>query len=156
MPDRLPLRRALAADAAAVRALTRAAYAKWVPVINREPLPMIADYDRAVAEHRIDLWEEDGELLALIELAPKADHLLVVNVAVRPDQQGKGLGSALLEHADDIARSLGFTEVRLYTNAAFTANIALYARRGYEEFRRETLMPGSITVHMLKRLAPEA
>ena len=35
--DALTLRRAAAADAAAVRALTREAYAKWVPVIGREP-----------------------------------------------------------------------------------------------------------------------
>jgi hypothetical protein len=31
----LELRQAVAADAAAVRALTRAAYAKWVPLIGR-------------------------------------------------------------------------------------------------------------------------
>jgi hypothetical protein len=70
------LRRATAADAANVRALTRAAYAKWVPVIGREPLRMTADYDLAVVEHIIDLLEEDGQLLALIEVIPKATHLL--------------------------------------------------------------------------------
>lgn len=43
----LQLRRATAADAANVRALARAAYAKWVPLIGREPIPMTADYDRA-------------------------------------------------------------------------------------------------------------
>ena len=86
------LRRATAADAANIRALTRAAYAKWVPVIGREPLPMTADYDLAVVEHIIDLLEEDGQLLALIEVIPKATHLLIENVAVRSDQQGKGHG----------------------------------------------------------------
>src|SRR5262245_51581288 len=86
----LRLRRATAADAANVRALTRAAYAKWVPLIGREPLPMTADYDAAVVEHMIDLWEEKGELVALIEVVPKATHLLIENIAVRPDQQGKG------------------------------------------------------------------
>jgi hypothetical protein len=67
--ERLSLRRAVAADAQAVRALTRAAYAKWVPLIGREPLPMTADYNRAVIEHVIDLVEEDGILRALIEMA---------------------------------------------------------------------------------------
>jgi hypothetical protein len=52
MPE---LRRAVAADAAAVRALTRAAYAKWVPLIGREPKPMGADYEAAVLRHCIDL-----------------------------------------------------------------------------------------------------
>ena len=39
-------------DAHIVRALVRSAYAKWVPVIGREPLPMVADYDRAVRTTR--------------------------------------------------------------------------------------------------------
>ena len=37
---RSALRRATPRDAEAVRALTRAAYAKWVPLIGREPRPM--------------------------------------------------------------------------------------------------------------------
>ena len=71
MIEPLSLRRAVAADAPAVLALTRMAYAKWVPLIGREPKPMTADYERAVAEHIIDLWEEGGELLALIEMIPE-------------------------------------------------------------------------------------
>lgn len=37
------IRRATTDDAPTVGLLTRAAYAKWVPVIGREPLPMKAD-----------------------------------------------------------------------------------------------------------------
>ena len=152
MTEQLPLRRAVPGDAAAVRALTRDAYAKWVPLINREPLPMTADYDRAVKEHRIDLWEEGGELLALIETIPAEDHLLIENVAVRPDRQGRGIGDRLMRHAEALARSLGFDEVRLYTNAAFAENLAFYARRGYQEYRRATVIPGSVVVHMKKTI----
>jgi N-acetylglutamate synthase-like GNAT family acetyltransferase len=146
------LRRATAADAANIRAFTRSAYAKWVPFIGREPLPMTADYDRAVAEHIIELCEEDGELRALIELVPSPDHLLILNIAVRPDQQAQGLGSALLLHAEAIARSLGLAEVQLYTNAAFASNLSLYSRRGYEEFARGSLLPGRVTIFMRKRI----
>ena len=102
----MQLRRATAADVANIRTLTRSAYAKWVPVIGREPQPMTADYERAVADHIIDVWEKCDELLALIEVVPTSDYLLIENVAVRPDQQGKGLGSKLLDHAERLARSL--------------------------------------------------
>ena len=134
MIEQLSLRRAVATDASAVLALTRMAYAKWVPLIGREPKPMTADYERAVAEHIIDLWEEGGELLALIEMIPEADCLLVENIAVRPGLQGKGIGDKLLHHAERLARSLGFGSVRLYTNAALQSNLQFYARRGYQEF----------------------
>jgi GNAT superfamily N-acetyltransferase len=114
---------------------------------------MTADYDRAVVEHIIDLLEEDGQLLALIETVPKNDHLLIENIAVRPDQQGKGFGGRLLTHAEDLARSLGFEEIELYTNSAFASNLAFYAKRGFEERRRGTIVPGTMTVFMTKRIS---
>ena len=142
------------ADAADVRALTRVAYAKWVPLIGREPKPMSADYERAVSQHVIDLYQQGGALLGLVEMIPQPDHLLIENIAVRPDQQGKGLGDILLQHAEDHARTLGIGETRLYTNAMFAANLAFYAKRGYSEFRRETLAPGAVAVHMHKPIGP--
>ena len=54
------MRRATPADAATVRDLTRAAYAKWIPLIGREPKPMTVNYERAVVDHIIDLYEVDG------------------------------------------------------------------------------------------------
>jgi N-acetylglutamate synthase-like GNAT family acetyltransferase len=150
MNEPLPLRRARPTDAKAVRALTRAAYASWVPHIGREPKPMTADYERAVVEHIIELWEEAGELLAMIEVIPEADFLMVENIAVRPDQQGRGVGERLLHHAEQLARSLGFDQVQLYTNSAFASNLQFYARRGYREFQRVTVAPGSVAVHMGK------
>ena len=148
----LQLRRATAADATNVRALTRTAYAKWVPIIGREPIPMTADYDRVVVDHIIDLWEEHGELLALIEIVRGSGHLSIENIAVRPDQQGKGLGSKLLDHAERLALSLGLDELRLYTNAAFASNLSFYSRRGYQEYQRGSLLPGSVTIFMRKRI----
>lgn len=147
-----PLRRATLADAAAARALTRSAYAQWVPLIGREPLPMRADFERAVAEHLVDLWEEEGELVALIETIPQPDHLLIENLAVRPDQQGRGRGVVLLHHAEALARSLGLSELRLYTNPLFGGNVAFYGRRGFEETERKEVVPGGVTVFMRRSL----
>jgi ribosomal protein S18 acetylase RimI-like enzyme len=119
-------------------------------------MPMTADYDRAVTEHIIDLVEERGELLALIEMVPASDHLLIENIAVLPDQQGRGLGDLLLRHAETMAMSMDFGETRLYTNAAFASNLAFYSKRGYEEYRRATLVSGSTAVFMRKKLTCEA
>ncbi|MBV8794861.1 MAG: GNAT family N-acetyltransferase, partial [Hyphomicrobiales bacterium] len=80
------IRPAVLEDAAGIRALTRAAYAKWVPLIGREPLPMQADYERAVVEHTIDLLNVDGALAGLIETMLQPDHLWIENIAVAPEQ----------------------------------------------------------------------
>jgi GNAT superfamily N-acetyltransferase len=153
MNERLSLRRATAVDAAAVRDLTRAAYAKWVPIVGREPLPMTADYDRAVAAHVIDLLEEDGSPCALIEMTPADGRLLIVNIAVRPGLQGKGIGGRLLDHAERFARSLGFDEVELYTNVLMASNLDFYRRRGYQEYRRGTIVPGAVSAFMRKKIS---
>jgi ribosomal protein S18 acetylase RimI-like enzyme len=149
MSETVELRRAVAADAEAIRALTRQAYAKWVPLIGREPKPMRADYDEALRNHRIDLVYLGGELAALIETIAEADHLLVENLAVEPAFQKRGLGHMLMAHAERLATELGYPEVRLYTNKLFVENIELYRRLGYRIDREESLAAG-IAVHMSK------
>ena len=145
------MRQAVAGDAAAIRALTRAAYAKWVPVIGREPLPMAADYEAAVAKHRFDLLYVDGTLAALIETIAKDDHLLIENVAVDQAFQKRGLGRRLMTHAETVALGLGYRELRLYTNKSFAENVTLYQRLGYTIDREEEFR-GGFTVYMSKRI----
>jgi len=148
----LAMRRATIEDAPAIRALTRQAYAKWVPVIGREPLPMGADYAAAAQKHRIDLLYVGNELAALIEMIPQAEHLLIENVAVLPALQKRGLGRKLLAHAEEVAAALGYGEIRLYTNQRFVENVQLYRRLGYQ-LDREEEYGESVRVHMSKRLA---
>lgn len=147
----LRLRPALPEDAAAIRDLTLAAYAKWVPVVGRKPLPMEADYETAVRQHVIELLFAGKRLVALVETIPQPDHLLIENLAVLPEEQGKGHGLRLLRRAEEIAADLGLKELRLYTNQRFAGNVAFYKRRGYGVDREEPFQ-GGVLVHMSKRL----
>lgn len=145
------LRRAGPEDAALVAALTRAAYAKWVPLIGREPKPMTADYEAAVVRDRIDLFYVDGALAALIQLIEEPGCLLVENVAVSPDFQGRCYGRRMMAHAEAVAAELGLANMRLYTNKAFAENIALYLKLGYRLDGEEVLANG-VRVDMSKAL----
>jgi N-acetylglutamate synthase-like GNAT family acetyltransferase len=146
-------RRATIADAGTVRDITRAAYAKWIPVVGREPKPMTADYAHAVVEHVIDILEIDGQPIGLIEVIPEPACLLIENIAVLLDRHNAGVGGLLLGHAETMARTMGLHELRLYTNAAFVSNIDFYARRGFTEFLREPFPGRGVAVHMNKILA---
>jgi ribosomal protein S18 acetylase RimI-like enzyme len=149
--DMVKLVQASEADAAAIRKLTREAYAKWVLVIGREPKPMAADYVEAVQKHRFDLLYVNGGLAALIETIRCADHLLIENVAVSPSCQGKGYGRMLLAHAERLAASSDSGAIKLYTNKLFAENVQLYIRLGYRVDREEEVKGGTV-VHMSKPL----
>jgi len=152
MNPAVSLRIADAADAQAIGALTREAYAKWVEVIGREPLPMRIDYSRAVLRHRFDLLYVGADLAALIETVAKDEYLLIENVAVRPAFQRRGLGRRLLAAAEELAASSGLRGCRLYTNKRFAENLRLYASLGYQVDCEEALN-GGVAVHMSKQLA---
>jgi GNAT superfamily N-acetyltransferase len=138
-------------DVETIRQIVMAAYAKWVPLINREPLPMVADYGEAIRMHRFDLLELDGKIVGLIETSPKEDHVWIENIAVRPDQQRNGFGKALIAKAEQLAMDANLSELRLLTNAAFESNIQLYEKTGFAVDRKVPFM-GGITVYMSKRL----
>ncbi|WP_374377965.1 GNAT family N-acetyltransferase [Dongia sp.] len=145
------MRPAVPDDAPAIAAIVSAAYAKWVPVIGRKPLPMQVDYAKAVLEHDFDVVSGDGRLVGLIETMPRADHLWIENLAVHPEAQGQGIGRLLLARAEEKAKELGTFDLRLLTNGAFTANIALYLKYGYALDKQEEFMNGT-TVYMSKKL----
>ena len=55
----------------------------------------------------------------------------VVNIAVVPDRQRHGIGSALLQHAIRTAREAGFRILEIGTGNSGTGQIALYERCGF-------------------------
>jgi ribosomal protein S18 acetylase RimI-like enzyme len=144
------IRPAEADDRSAVEAIVKAAYEPWVPVIGVEPLPLTADYGDLIGQGLVHVLENDA-IDALIVLRPEDDALLVENVAVDPDRQGRGLGRRLLTFAEFRARSLGLPAVRLYTNEKMAANIGLYRFLGYSETGRAGI-DGRRVVHMRKPL----
>ena len=146
-----PPRRAHAGDAAAIAALTRRAYGKWVKLIGAEPQPMGADYDAIVAADQVWVIESAAGIEALLVLRVMADHFLIWSVAVDPVRQGSGLGRTMLALAEAEALRQGYGEIRLYTNSRFAENRALYARLGYVETHFEDFN-GRTAVHMKKIL----
>jgi GNAT superfamily N-acetyltransferase len=147
--ETLRFRPATRDDVSAIRDLVRAAYAKWVPLIGREPMPMQADYDIAIAEHDFDLLVDGDVLVGLIETEHRPDHLWIENVCVHPNRQGQGLGRRLLQWAEKRAGIAGTGELRLLTNEAFASNVALYRKVGFKVDRTEPFRGGT-TVYMSK------
>lgn len=139
------------ADAALIRDIVNAACKRWVKVIGRDLTPMGVDYASAAVQNRIDLLSIGDLITGLVETSLRDDHLWIENIAVSPVEQGKGYGKCLLAHAEKLARAAGKAEIRLRTDAALEANIALYRRMGYNITATEPFLNGT-AVFMSKRL----
>ena len=138
-------------DLRAIEEIVEAAYAKYVERMGTRPGPMEVDYGEALAYADLFVAVVDETVVGLSVLAPQSDHLLIENVAVMPSHQGRGVGGALLTHAEEWARRKGLRRLRLYTHESMVENIALYERRGYREERRAP-KHGATLVFMAKRI----
>jgi ribosomal protein S18 acetylase RimI-like enzyme len=140
-------------DLDAVRAIARAAYARYIPRIGREPAPMRADF--AAVQEAGRLWVAGEPVAGYAVAYPRGDHWHLENVAVDPAAQGRGIGRALIGHVEALARQGGAAAVDLYTNARMTENLQLYPRLGYAETGRRT-EDGFDRVFFRKQLAGAA
>jgi len=145
------LRPATAADLPALTAIVDAAYGPYIPRIGRKPGPMTDDYTALVAQGLVQVLEDQGRVCGLLVLIAQPDALLLDNIAIAPEAQGRGFGRLLLAAAEHAARSAGLPVIRLYTNVAMTENIAIYSRHGYAETGRR-IENGLHRVYMEKRL----
>ena len=131
-------RRATAGDAPAVTTVVLAAFEMYVERLGGVlPWPMSLDYAEIIADGQTWLAEDADEVVGVLVLEDRADHLLLEVLAVAPGQQGSGVGHRLMALADEQAVDRGFDEVRLFTNARMTENLAYYPRQGYVETHRD-------------------
>ena len=132
------LRRAVVGDAAALTETAQAAYEVYLERMppGLRPGPMDVDYAAAIRDAEVWVAEVGSRVGGYLVLVARRDHLLLENIAVRPDLQGRGIGRQLLAHAEERAHHLGLPIVRLYTHVVMVENQALYERTGYVETHR--------------------
>jgi len=144
-----------AGDAGELLTLQRAAYVTEARIYGDPALPaLVQSLDELIEELSRSLAFKvtaGRRMIGAVRAQAEAEVLHVGRLVVAPDQQGRGLGTALLR---SVERSAG-PEVRraaLFTGHLSFANIRLYERLGYVEERREELKPGVVLVHLTKPL----
>jgi ribosomal protein S18 acetylase RimI-like enzyme len=146
------IRPASADDAPAVAACVNAAYSLYLERMDRPPAPMLADYKTLIAESVVWVLPGEGRLRGVLVMMPREGDLFLENIAVYPDDQGRGLGRMLMAFVEQQARTLGLSAIELYTNAVMTENLAFYPRLGFVETGRQ-LEDGYHRVFMRKALS---
>jgi ribosomal protein S18 acetylase RimI-like enzyme len=131
------LRPAEPADTDAVLGIVEAAYERYVPRMGRRPPPMDWDYAARIRAGRVTVAEEEGEIVGALAVVPEADQLLIESLVVSPSSQGRGVGKALIAHAEAAARARGLRRLWLFTHVKMTENQAIYRHLGFRECGRE-------------------
>ena len=75
--------------------------------------------------------DADGSLVGYLSAAKAFDELQIINVAVREDMRGKGIGSLLMRTADSYCLENSLVSISLEVRESNAPAIALYERSGY-------------------------
>lgn len=130
------IRRAVAADEQGVIHCIDRAYAGYASSIP--DLPAVSEgIIEDINSNIVWIAELNGEIAGVLVLVQSPDHLVLANVAVDPDQKGKGLGKALMNQAENEAVRLEISVLRLSTHIDMPQNVSLYAHLGWHETGRD-------------------
>lgn len=149
--DKLEIRLANQGDLNRIEEIVTMSYAKYVPIMGQKPAPMTADYGQIIEAGQIFVGIIENELVAMVVLKDFADYVLIGSLAVAPGFQGRGLGKAMLNFAEQYARNRAKSQTRLYTNVLMEANIVIYQKVGYHIYDRRD-EDGFSRVYFLKNL----
>jgi len=152
---RIVLSRITPEDAGEVLTVQRAAFVSEALIYGTADMPpLVQTLEELEAELRdADGWVAriDGRLVGAIRTREESDLLLIGRIAIAPDQQGSGIGRALLEAAESHS---GAAEAELFTGSLSEANIRLYEHCGYVETQRVDQGEGIQEVFLRKRMRP--
>lgn len=109
------IRKATLADAEAVAACIDAAYAGYANRIT--DLPPVSDgCADEIKQDRVWVAIHENEIAGALFLVPLDGFMKLANLAVHPEQGGKGMGTELIAFAELEAIRQGYTEMRLNTH----------------------------------------
>ena len=153
MPATISIRRATPRDFRALKALEHAAF---------QPHRQASDASlrRSLGSRRQSVWvidgQEGGRIDGLLVLWHHPHRVRVYDVATHPARHGQGLGSALMRHAEALARRRGCAWVSLEADPKERGLVAWYRQRGYTavgDSLPHYYHNGNAAVRMVKRVA---
>lgn len=136
-------------DIKAVKRIAQEAFEPYIHVMGQMPAPGLETFREKILRGHV--WVHSSPASAYLIAYPKGEGFLIDAVAVSSQQRGKGVGKAMIEHAEQMALGQNHELIWLYTNELMHENINLYTHLGYEIFDRRT-EDGFSRVYMRKIL----
>ncbi len=102
---------------------------------NAYPFPWTRDNALDSLANRYDAWvlrEVDGRLAGYFLLMSAVDDVHLLNITVRPDLQGQGIGRFLLEKVAALAQAADIHQILLEVRPSNQHALAVYRHAGFQ------------------------
>lgn len=148
----LEISKARHADLEAILTLQRSAFESEARVAGNFNIPPLRQTLRELEQE----WREGlllkavdatGGLIGSVRARLTEETAYVGKLMVRPDLQGRGIGTLLLAHIEKICSQ---PRLELFTSAKSQRNLKLYERAGYVRFKEEEPQPGLLLAYLEK------
>lgn len=139
-------------DAAEILALQKAAYLSEGELYGDFSIPPLTqtleELVQSFGRNTILKAVQDGSIVGSVNGRMSKGRCLVGRLMVRPDLQGRGIGTQLLAAIEETFADAD--SFRLFTGEKSVANIRLYDRLGYRIYERKEV-PGSVAVVFMEK-----
>lgn len=115
---------------------------KFEKLVEEEPLPyellLLADPSKELVDNYLKHSEvfvatQHGETVGIVVLLPiTTGEAEIKNIAVKPELQGKGIGSYLIKNVIKVARQKKFRKICIGTANSSIVPLYLYQKLGFE------------------------
>jgi GNAT superfamily N-acetyltransferase len=154
--NKLSIKQATAADAAAIHSILAAAFAEFRHLYTPEAYvaTVVPENDVRIRLTEGPIWiaERESEVLGTVSAVVSGDCVAVRGMAVNPNVRGLGIGRTLLKVIERFAYQQGCDQLSLFTTAFLSRAIRLYESSGFK-FTGELSSPhGTELSRMVKSL----
>jgi len=135
-PNQLEIRHASSDDVETIHAITQAAYAQYRTLIPYSSI-WLETPEIIAAEMQLGpvlLVIVDGKVVGSVRCHVEHEErfMYIHRLAVLPSYRRQGLGNALMQAVEDLAKAEDIHQVRLETRAAQPENYHFYRKLGYQ------------------------
>ncbi len=115
-----------------------------IPPLKQTLFEIQAEYRQGVILKAVN---EVGEITGSVRAHSKDGTLFIGKLIVRPDMQGRGIGTLLLAAVE---QAMPHARYDLFTSSKSERNIRLYERVGYVRFQERQVSPGLVFIYLEK------
>ena len=152
------IRLAMTTDVPAIKLIARKSFERYVPLIGKPPAPMNANFSGHILKDTVFIAQSEkkqGSVLGYAIVLQRDGEWLLDNIAVSPEAQGRGVGSALIAACKTFLQKRGVQRYHLNTDEAMEQNLTRNPEIGFVEMARR-LEDGFSRIYFIKEMLPKS